>query len=71
MNKLKQLDQKLNNLRDEVLHIKREIAHQATRRKRSTKQPRTDWKKLSEEISRRWNGHSAVEEIRNQRDKAW
>ena len=39
--------------------------------KKTAEQIRLDWENLSKEVSKKWKGPSAVEEIREQRTKRW
>lgn len=39
--------------------------------KKKMEQIKSDWKKLRKEISSKWKGPSAVEEIKDQRTKKW
>lgn len=69
MHSATEIDIKLENLTKEITELKKMLITLNIRNKRKTEKA---WKRLmqsSKEISKRWQGKNAVEEIREQREK--
>ena len=67
----KDIREHLEHITQEVIEAKRAIIALNIRNKEKTKNAWKDLMQTSPEISKLWAGQSAVEEIRNQRTKAW
>ena len=61
--KLSHILHDIKELQETVIHLKRE--------EKKDEERVSNWVRLGKEISSKWTGHNAVEEIREQRDKRW
>jgi hypothetical protein len=67
----KEVNSKLNHLLRDVKDIQKSIILLNQEDKKSTKAKFSKWATLGKKISANWKGASAVDEIRDQRDKHW
>ncbi len=65
------LKEHLDRMTQELEQIKKIVIRLEERDKEKTEEAWVDLMKASKEISRRWEGVSAVNEIKNQREKKW
>lgn len=65
------LKEHLDRMTQELEQIKKIVIGLEERDKEKTEEAWVDLMKASKEISRRWEGVSAVNEIKNQREKKW
>lgn len=67
----KDLREHLEHITQEAIDAKRAMIALNIRNKEKTEKSWKDLMKASLEISKLWKGHSVVDEIKNQREKAW
>jgi hypothetical protein len=67
----KSLENRLNDLIHEISEIRKHIILDKVVKVEAAQNRMKDWKTLGKKVSAKWNGPSAVEEIREQRDKKW
>ena len=65
----KELEHRLNDLIHEIKEIKKQILLEKLVEKQTAKSNINRWQELGTQISMKWNGPSAIEEIRLQREK--
>jgi hypothetical protein len=65
------LENRLNGLIHEITEMKKQIILDKSIKVEATQSSIRKWKNLGKKVSAKWNGPSAVEEIRHQRDKTW
>jgi len=63
--KLKRIVREVNEIRKEVIVLR--FTHRAPEPGNRIK----TWRRLAEKVSSKWQGPSALEEIRSQREKSW
>ncbi len=61
----------LSHIVHELLELKREIISLKGREENKTEEAWKDLLSLSDEITTLWKGPSAIEEIKEQREKTW
>ena len=61
----------LSHIVHELLELKRDIITLKGREETGSEEAWKDLLSLSDEITKLWKGHSAIEEIREQREKTW
>ena len=61
----------LSHIVHELLELKRDIITLKDREENRNEEAWNDLLSISDEITRLWNGFSAIEEIREQREKTW
>jgi len=67
----KSLEDRLNNLIHEITEMKKQIILDKSVKVEAAQTRIREWKALGKRVSTKWNGPSAVEEIRQQREKTW
>jgi hypothetical protein len=67
----KSLESRLNNLIHEITEMRKQIILDKTIKVEASQNRIREWKALGKKVSAKWNGPSAVEEIRQQREKIW
>ena len=67
----KSLENRLNDLIHEISEIRKHIILDKVVKVEAAQNRMKGWKTLGKKVSAKWNGPSAVEEIREQRDKKW
>ena len=65
------LENRLNTLIHEIIEIKKLIILDKSVKVESVENRLREWKALGKKVSAKWKGPSAVEEIRQQREKLW
>ncbi len=65
------LENRLNGLIHEITEIKKQIILDKSIKVEAVQSRIREWKTLGKKVSAKWNGPSAVEEIRQQREKTW
>jgi len=65
------LENRLNTLIHEIIEIKKLIILDKSVKVESVENRLREWKALGKKVSAKWKGPSAVEEIRQQREKTW
>jgi hypothetical protein len=65
----KELEHRLDELIHEIKEIKKQILIEKLVEKQSARSRVNRWQKLGTQVSTKWRGPSAVEEIRLQREK--
>ena len=68
---IKSLKNRLNNLIHEMTEMKKEIILDKSFKVEAAQNRIREWKALAKRVSAKWKGPSAVEEIRQQREKVW
>jgi len=71
MTKVAEIDAKINHIMHEIIELKKAVIPLKIRDKGRTGRAWADLMTVSEEITKLWEGDSAVEEIRAQRKKGW
>jgi len=61
---------KLNHILHDIKELQKTVIHLKQEEKKAEERV-SNWVRLGKEISSKWTGHNAVEEIREQRDKRW
>jgi hypothetical protein len=67
----KSLESRLNDLIHEITEMRKQIILDKSTKVEAAQNKIREWKVLGKKVSAKWNGPSAVEEIRQQREKAW
>jgi hypothetical protein len=67
----KSLENRLNDLIHEIAEMKKQIILDKAIKVEAARNSIREWKILGKKVSAKWDGPSAVEEIRQQREKAW
>jgi len=67
----KTLESRLNDLIHEITEMKKQIILDKSIKVEAAQNKIREWKILGKKVSAKWNGPLAVEEIRQQREKAW
>ena len=67
----KSLENRLNDLIHEIAEMKKQIILDKAIKVEAARNSIREWKILGKKVSAKWEGPSAVEEIRHQREKAW
>jgi len=67
----KSLENRLNALIHEITEIKKQIILKKSINVEGGQNRILEWKALGKKVSAKWNGLSAVEEVRQQREKVW
>lgn len=67
----KSLEIRLNELIHEITEMKKEIILNKSIKVEAGQNKIREWKAIGKKVSAKWNGLSAVQEIREQRKKAW
>jgi hypothetical protein len=67
----KTLESRLNDLIHEIKEIKKQIILDKTVQVGAAQKRVNRWKTIGDKVSSKWTGFSSVEEIRQQREKAW
>ena len=65
----KSLENRLNDIIHEITEIKKQIILDKSIKVEAAQGTIRQWKALGKKVSAKWNGPSAVEEIRQQREK--
>ena len=65
------LERRLDALVHEIRDIKKELILNKVKRLAVTKARTAKWKTLSKKVTVRWDHVSALDEIRQQREKSW
>jgi hypothetical protein len=68
---VKSLENRLNDLIHEMTEMRRQIILDKSFKVDAAQSRIREWKALAKRVSAKWNGPSAVEEIRQQREKVW
>jgi phage shock protein A len=68
---IKSLENRLNDLIHEMTEMKKQVILDKSFKVHATQSRIREWKALAKKVSAKWNGPSAVEEIRQQREKVW
>jgi hypothetical protein len=71
MQSLEDLKEHVDHLTNEVAQVKKMVLEMELKDRAKVEEAWKDLMLASEEISKRWRGQSAVEEIRQQREKIW
>jgi hypothetical protein len=66
----RELEHRLNDLIHEIKEIKKQVLQDKWVGGEETKKRLSRWKMLRNDVSSKWHGPSAVEEIREQRENA-
>ena len=61
----------LDHLIEEIANLKANLLKPESRNLKDSQKAWDDLVKVSEEMSEKWDGISAVEEIKKQREKSW
>ena len=69
MTELSKIKNRIDVLEEEIVALKKTLIASKINRKTTNKKKLDDLKKLSKEVSRKWKGHGAVEEIKKQRNE--
>jgi hypothetical protein len=67
----KSLENRLDDLIHEITEMKKQIILDKSIKVEAAQNRIREWKALGKKVSAKWNGPSAVEEIRQQREKVW
>jgi hypothetical protein len=67
----KSLESRLDDLIHEITEMKKQIILDKTIKAKAAHDRILEWKSLGKKVSAKWKGPSAVEEIRDQREKRW
>ena len=67
----KSLENRLNDLIHEIAEMKKQLILDKAIKVEAARNSIREWKILGKKVSAKWDGPSAVEEIRQQREKAW
>lgn len=67
----KSLESRLNDLIHEITEIKKQMILDKSIKVEAAPKKIIEWKALGKKVSAKWDGLSAVEEIRQQREKVW
>ena len=67
----KSLESRLNDLIHEITEMRKQIILDKSNKVEAAQNRIREWKALGKKVSAKWNGLSAVEEIRQQREKIW
>ena len=65
----KSLENRLDDLIHEITEMKKQIILEKSIKLGAAQNSIREWKALGKKVSAKWNGPSAVEEIREQREK--
>jgi hypothetical protein len=65
------LEHRLDSLMHEIRNIKKKLILEKVARISVTKLRRSTWKTLRKKVTARWDQVSALDEIRQQREKSW
>ena len=65
------LERRLDSLMHEIRDIKKELIHDKLAKLTVTKARINPWKKLGKKVTARWDHVSALDEVRQQREKSW
>ena len=65
------LENRLNGLIHEITEMKKQIILDKSIKVEAAQSRIREWKTLGKKVSAKWNGPSALEEIRQQREKVW
>jgi archaellum component FlaC len=68
---VKSFENKLNDLIHEIIGMKKQIILDKSFKVEAAQNRIREWKALAKKVSAKWKGPSAVEEIRQQREKVW
>ena len=68
---VKSFANKLNDLIHEIIGMKKQIILDKSFKVEAAQNRIREWKALAKKVSAKWKGPSAVEEIRQQREKVW
>jgi len=68
---IKSLENRLNDLIHEMTEMKKQVILDKSFKVQAVHSRIREWKVLAKKVSAKWNGPSAVEEIRQQREKVW
>jgi hypothetical protein len=71
MQEFGEIKKHLDRVTHDLIHTKKLIIGLEVKDKRKTERAWDDLMSVSKEISRAWKGETAVEEIRDQREKGW
>ena len=71
MQDVTKISMRLNRIVHELLELKRDIIALKGREGNKSEEAWRDLLSLSDEITKLWKGPSAVEEIKEQREKTW
>ncbi len=69
MQNIEQLKEKINHIEEDLISVKNAIITLGTKDNKKTIDAWKDWLSTSKEISKKWKGPSAVQEIKEQREK--
>jgi hypothetical protein len=67
----KSLESRLNDLIHEITEMRKQLILDKSIKVEAAQSRIREWKTLGKKVSAKWNGPSAVEEIRQQREKVW
>lgn len=67
----KSLESRLNDIIHEITEMRKQIILDKSVKVETAQNRVREWKALGKKVSANWNGPSAVEEIRQQREKIW
>ena len=67
----KSLENRLNDLIHEIAEMKKQIILDKPIKVEAARNRIREWKILGKKVSAKWDGPSALEEIREQREKTW
>jgi hypothetical protein len=67
----KSLENRLDDLIHEITEMKKQIILDKSIKVEAAQNSIREWKALGKKVSAKWNGPSALEEIREQREKVW
>ena len=67
----KSLESRLDDLIHEIMEMKKQIIFDKSIKVEAAQNRIREWKALGKKVSAKWKGPSAVEEIRQQREKVW
>jgi predicted nucleic acid-binding Zn-ribbon protein len=71
MKKIAEIDVKINHIMHEIIELKKALIPLKFNDKEKNNQAWNDLMAASDKITELWQGKSAVEEIRDQREKVW
>ncbi len=69
--KITEIDVKINHIMHELIELKKAMIPLKINNKENTEQAWADLMSATEDITSLWEGNSALEEIREQREKRW
>jgi len=67
----KTFEHRLSDLIHEITEMRKELILDKSFKVAAAQKRIREWKVLGKKVSAKWNGPSAVEEIRQQREKTW